>query len=308
MSLPPEPDSGPALRTRHLVIAGMPRAGTTYLYHALAVHPSAFVPYRKELRFFSAHYHRGPGWYERFFAGASPDLLRVDASPDYFMDPAAAGRIAAYSPSIRVVIAVRDPAEWAVSLHRHLGTLEWGVPEFNDFLHAAEYPDFGLSRSGPNRPPAFSLQGGFVQRQLAAYREALGARLLLFDFAWFERDPLSVLRALESFLGLDTHFAPSNLPAGRINARTRETRRWFNYLASRDILVNAAGAVLPRKLVLALRLKADRASVARQRTAPSPEDGADLAAARLALAPDTAAVAALFARGPVVLGDGRVLG
>lgn len=299
------PDPTNATRPRHFIIAGMPRAGTTYLYHAFAAHPGAFVPYRKELRYFSTNYHRGPGWYERFFSGAATNLLRVDASPDYFMDPATPARIRAYSPSVRVVLAIRNPADWAVSLHRQLSTIERSVPAFDDFLRAAEYPDFGFSRDRTKPRLGFSIQSGFVRQQMAAFREALGPRLMLFDFASFERDPLDVMRAIESFLGLGAHFAPDNLPGGRINARTRMSNRWLSYIFSRDALVNAAGKVLPRKLLVACRLKVDRASVTQQIAGPSAVDASDFAAAREALTQDIAYVHDLFAESTCVFGDGQ---
>jgi hypothetical protein len=290
---------------RHGIIAGMPRAGTTYLYHAFATHPGAFVPYRKELRFFSSNYHRGTAWYTRFFAGTPADLLRVDASPDYFMDTSAPFRIRDFSPETKVVLGVREPAAWAVSLHRQLRTIEHNVPPFADFLAGAEYPDFAFFRKGRTPKLRFSLQSGFVQRQLRAFCDALGARLLLYDFAWFEHDPLAVMQALESFLGLTPFFSQETLPSGRINARARKSSRWLGYLTSRDTLIDTAGLIVPRRLLIALRMKVDRVSAAGDGPAQSAVDATDLGTARIALTPDLAYIKSLFATCPLVLGDGR---
>lgn len=293
--------------SRHFVIAGMPRAGTTFLYHAFATHPDAFVPYRKELRFFSANHHRGTGWYSRFFSRGAANLLRVDASPDYFMDRAAPARIREFSSDIKVVLAVRDPARWAVSLHRQLATFERVVPAFRDFLVEAEYPDFVFSWGKRTSKLKFSLQSGFVQSQLAAFRNALGPQLLLYDFAQFERDPVPMMQAIECFLGIRAFFSKDNLPAGRINSRSRKSNHWLSYLTSRDVLINAAGAIIPRKVLVAFRMKMDRTSILGHRpTAFDNIDACDLALARKALATDVRYVNSLFAKSPLVLGNGRI--
>lgn len=294
------PTTGPR---RLFVLAGMPRAGTTYVYHAFAAHPEAFVPYRKELRFFSLNYDRGRNWYARFFSQAAPGLVCIDTSPDYFMDVAALTRLLDFSPEIKVALAVRDPAAWAVSLHRQFGTLESDVPKFREFLMAAKYPDFDFSWWRRKPELRFSLRNGFVQSQLTAFREAFGERLLLYDFALFERDPPTVLRALESFLGMSPFFSTGNLPGGRINARGRGSRRWISYLSSRDILINIAGLLLPRQWLIGWRMKMDQAAP-ESRGKLTAGDTEDLTLAHSVLASDIAFVKSLFSESPLVLGNG----
>ena len=50
-----------------VVVAGMARAGTTFLYHNFMLHPDIYVPARKELAFFSYNYDHGYDWYQSFF-------------------------------------------------------------------------------------------------------------------------------------------------------------------------------------------------------------------------------------------------
>lgn len=289
---------------RLFILAGMPRAGTTYAYHAFASHPEAFVPYRKELRFFSLHYDRGRAWYSRFFSQAPKNRLCVDISPDYFMDVAAPGRILGFSPDVKVALAVRDPADWAVSLHRQFGMLERNVPGFREFLIASKYPGFDFSWRRRQPELRFSLRDGFVQNQLTAFRDALGERLLLYDFALFERDRAAVLRTLESFLGMSPFFSAGNLPGGRINARGRRNIRWMSYLSSRDVLINMAGLLLPRQWLIGWRMKMDKPTPEARGT-PTASDTEDLALAHRVLASDTAFVKSLFSQSPLVLGNGR---
>lgn len=293
-----------AANQKFFVLAGMPRAGTTYIYHALAAHPEAFVPFRKELRYFSFNFDRGEDWYMRFFREASPGALRVDISPDYFMNARAPLRLRDFTGCVKIALGVRDPASWAVSLHRQLNSIQRGVPRFRDFLSAGKYPSFGFLPFDRSKELEFSLRSSFVKEQLAAFRSELGDRLLLYDYSTFERCPLMILRAIESFAGISSFFAEATLPMGRINAGGRKSLRWFNYLSSRDVLINLAGRVIPRRWLVASRMKMDRASATGSAGAKSDEDSRDLEEARDALSADTLYVADLFAGGPLVLGSG----
>ena len=69
------------------IVLGMPRAGTTTLYHWLGQHSQVFTPWRKELANFSRNFGRGERWYRRFYSGIGDGKMGIDASPEYFMDP-----------------------------------------------------------------------------------------------------------------------------------------------------------------------------------------------------------------------------
>jgi len=288
-----------------LIVAGMPRAGTTFVYHVLARHPGIFVPFRKELRYFSQNYRNGRSWYWQFFAAARRDQVCADVSPDYFLYPEAAERLQAFAAPVKIVMIVRAAAEWAVSLHRQVGTIEPRVPSFPDFLHAGFYPHFRFGR-GPDHPDGaarFSLATGFIQAQLESYRERFQRRLLLCDFNLISRDPMPLLKAIESHSGLPPHFSAADLPGAPINAANRRQVTLLNYFLSRDAVVNLAGKLIPHALLRSVRLKMDRASSTRSPAPPDPQYASDLALARDRLAGDQAYIDRLFARSPLVLGD-----
>ena len=284
------------------VLAGMPRAGTTYLYHVLAAHPGFHVTLRKELRYFSHHYAEGADWYARQFSAALPHAVCADLSPDYFMHAGAAERIARYPGQVRVALLIRDPAQWAVSLHRHLRSFEPDVPAFPDFLRQCRYPDF----QWPSRPRLgadIALTGGFVSRRIEEFRQALGGRLLLYDFAAFERDPLGTLRAIESFTGIRQPLSATALPPDRINARSGSERRRLTYWLSREPVSNLLGRLMPAGLALQLRRQWEsKASPPSAR-----DDAADLEFAQESLAADRERIVALFRDSPAMLGDGTPL-
>jgi hypothetical protein len=117
------------------VIAGAPRAGTTWLYHQLSKHPAVYMaPNKGEPRFYAVHESdtlafSGPGddkWlnhfvqdrehYEALYAGAQPGQLRGEASSDYlYRSHVAALRLRDDAPSARIIFVLRDPVLRAYS-------------------------------------------------------------------------------------------------------------------------------------------------------------------------------------------------
>ena len=71
-----------------IVIPGMPRAGTTFLYHNLQKHPSIFLPFRKEIDYFNRIYrHRGINWFHSLFKGIRDGQYAGDISPACWFEP-----------------------------------------------------------------------------------------------------------------------------------------------------------------------------------------------------------------------------
>lgn len=129
--------AGPTGALPNLVIIGAMKCGTTSLHHYLDLHPAIAMSQPKELNFFfgpptagvaggageaswtRGNWHRGPGWYaDRFDAAAT---VRGEASPGYTSPshPEVAGRMAGLVPAARLIYAVRDPVERAVSQYEH---------------------------------------------------------------------------------------------------------------------------------------------------------------------------------------------
>ena len=289
------------------VMAGMPRAGTTYIYQALQAHPGIFLPFRKELSFFTINQARGAAWYRSFFRQARTDQICGDISPDYFLHPAAVSRLRAFSPRTKVILAVRDPAAWAVSFHRHIATFEWRVPTFAAFLHQHPVPDNRLVNLHSRHERAtFAIADALVERTLEEYRHAFGPDLLVYSFDLFRSSPLAVIRAIERFLDLPPTLVEAQLPAGAINSSRRRNSRLLSYLLSREEFITAADHLLPRSLLSATRRKLDCfTSAALQPPPVDPDYQRDLELARTRLATDCRYVETLLARAPIQLGDGR---
>ncbi len=116
------------------VIAGAPRAGTTWLYRNLDRHPDVFLSPNKEPRFYAVDENdrlafAGPGderWlshlvqdresYEALYEGAGAARLRGEASSDYlYRSRTAADRLRREAPAARLIFILRDPAHRAYS-------------------------------------------------------------------------------------------------------------------------------------------------------------------------------------------------
>ncbi|CAN5820733.1 sulfotransferase [soil metagenome] len=107
--------------TRHLLVIGAQRCGTTALQRLLDAHPDIATarPARPEPKvFLSAELAgRGLDWYRStFFAHATAETLLAEKSTSYLEDAAAARRAARMlGPAVAVVVQLRDPVARAVS-------------------------------------------------------------------------------------------------------------------------------------------------------------------------------------------------
>jgi hypothetical protein len=106
--------------TRHLLVVGGQRCGSTYLHDLLDSHPDITMarPARPEPKFFCSpgavergleEYHR------RHFTHRTTEQLLGDKSTSYLEDPEAPGRAAELLGEAHVVAVLRDPVERAVS-------------------------------------------------------------------------------------------------------------------------------------------------------------------------------------------------
>jgi hypothetical protein len=124
-------------KSKHVIMVGMSRAGTTFMYHNLLKHTQLYLPSRKEIGYFAHHNNRGLQWYNSFYSEASPEQYTVDICGVYFTDDAAFERIVEEFPDAKIILAVRDPIEWIYSFYeQYSGNFE--MPAFSDFLDGCE--------------------------------------------------------------------------------------------------------------------------------------------------------------------------
>ncbi|MGH8900785.1 MAG: sulfotransferase family protein [Egibacteraceae bacterium] len=133
-------------------VIGAPKAGTTALHTALAIHPELFMSRVKEPKFFlcdgqppprdggpgDAHSYREWIWrkeeYEALFAHAPSGTLRGESTPFYLSDFAAQERIRQLIPQAKLIAILRNPVDRAYSNWTHM----WsdGLEPIGDFVAA----------------------------------------------------------------------------------------------------------------------------------------------------------------------------
>ena len=214
------------------LVIGTKRGGTTSFYFDLLQHPSVLplfpppMPYvkadaTKGVHYFDSNHFRGDRWYRSYMpTRASRALARSrsgvepvagEASPYYLFHPAAAERAHASYPQARIIALLRDPVDRTYSHwkeRRRSGAEELG---FDDAL-AAEPTRLEGERdrllSDPNYASYAWEQQSYVTqsmygRALKPWVQRFGAsNILVAASEDYYRDPVSVLRAVDEFLGL----------------------------------------------------------------------------------------------------------
>lgn len=281
-----------------LVVAGMSRGGTTYLYHHLPRHPEIFGAARKELCYFGHNHHRGVQWLLEAYAGIGSARVALDVCGLYFFGAEdATRRILDFDPDARCVLVLRDPVEWVESVYEHYSTL-WDTPPLAQFMEGCVW-----RRDG--RDVALSFEGGRVERAVDTFRAAFGANLLICDFRLLERNPVALLRSIEAFLGLPAFFDASHVDETRYNARGSRSAGLVHRLGS---IPGAAwlSSALPRSFTLGLRRALERGAgpvqAERLPRRVTEDERAELVAK---LDADRAWVRAIFDAAPIIDGEER---
>lgn len=279
------------------IVVGMPRGGTTSLYHIVDTHPDCFAPYRKETSYFSYNYAKGADWYRDLFAERPDSAVAFDISPQYFMDLRAIERIKAFAPDAKIILSVRDPVDWIASLYFQINKFEH-KPKFADFVD-------GFTVTGAYETLHCSFADGYVPRAIEAFRSAFGSRLLIFDFEALRKNPLEVLAAIEEFVGVPRYFNEQTYKGVKVNSVTQYNWRWLTWLASREAFITSLDSVLPRSAIRRGRTLVDRWTMPKPGSNQQALSDADLAIAEMRFGPDRDWVRSLFAAAPIQLGDGR---
>ena len=236
------------------IVFGMPRTGTTYLYTALAQHPQIFVPYRKESHYFSVNYCKGPAWFASLYEGLPAGKIAADINPMYFLDEASIERVLDYDPDVKVILGVREPLDFALSLYGNMIAHGLEVPSILEVVRAFDWP------ITPHTSLRFSLADGFIERRVRELQARFKDQLLLYDFSYFDHSPRPVMQAIESLLGVDPYFTEANFEKTRINASGRRNPLLLNRLLANQHVLDVLYAILPRGVIRQARRAYERFS------------------------------------------------
>jgi hypothetical protein len=125
------------MRIPDFFIIGAPRCGTTAWYMYLSAHPRIFMPTVKELHYFASDFphlqkvaSKSDSDYLKIFSDAQEEHLAVgEASPFYMYSSVALKKIQVFNPSARLIVSLRNPANFVESVHQlNLGLLRENEP------------------------------------------------------------------------------------------------------------------------------------------------------------------------------------
>ena len=214
------------------LVIGAPKAGSTALHAALALHPQLHLTAPKEPKFFLTDgrrpprsQHRGPGdahssrewmWradqYQALFDEAPHGTLAGESTPFYLWDTAAHARIRRAAPDVKLIAILRDPIDRAYSNWTHL----WcdGLETEPDFLAACAAES---QRAADGYAPFWRYLGlGRYGEQLQSlYRHFPREQVHVLRYRDLIETPVESMDRIATFLGVRTgeidHIPPSNV-------------------------------------------------------------------------------------------------
>ncbi len=95
----------------NFLVIGAPRAGTTYIFKNIELHPNIFMPNPKEIHFFDRSYDRGISFYEKYFKKANGCAAIGEATPAYLHTGQVASRIKTHLPDAKLIVCLRNPVD-----------------------------------------------------------------------------------------------------------------------------------------------------------------------------------------------------
>jgi len=199
-------------------LIGAPKAGTSALHAALALHPDLFLSRVKEPKYYMCGdspppAYRGPGdahsnqewiWqrerYLSLFDEAPEGSLRGESTPFYLYNRDARRRIAVDRPDAKLIAVLRDPVDRAYSNWMHL----WmdGLEPRGDVVEAISHEQ---KRVDNGWAPFWHYQGlGMYGRQVQdLYDHFPREQVLLLRYRSLVDEPDKVLNRVFDFLGVD---------------------------------------------------------------------------------------------------------
>ena len=200
------------------LIIGAPKAGTSALHTALALHPQVYASPVKEPKYFMCTdapppAYSGPGdqhsqqewvWraedYARLFEPAPSGAVRLESTPFYLYLRSARVRLAEELPDARFVVVVRDPIDRAYSnwMHLYVDGLE---PEA-DFVAACRAEDERV-RAGWAPFWHYRRMGRYGEQLADLFDRVDRERVLVLRYYQLVSAPVETLNRVSRFLGIE---------------------------------------------------------------------------------------------------------
>ena len=201
--------------SRHLLVIGAQRCGTTYLHDVLAAHPRIAMarPDWPEPKVFLSEELAGRGleWYHQaYFAHATDESLLGEKSTSYLEYAEVAERAASILGDPMVLVQLRDPVQRAISHWAFSSDAGLETRPLVDVLTANLEGPLPWDPELTSVSPFAYLERGRYVDYLEPWRSRFGDDLTVLLLEDFVTDPHRV-RDLYAALGVDNGFVPATL-------------------------------------------------------------------------------------------------
>ncbi|MEM8677491.1 MAG: sulfotransferase [Cyanobacteria bacterium P01_G01_bin.67] len=220
-------------------IVGQPKSGTTALHGFLQQHPEIFMSSIKEPHFFCSDFHlesdqhhgkrlffdfREESPYLQLFARAKTELAAGEATVNYLYSRVAAEKIHNFNPDAKIIILLREPAQYLYSLHSHYAKFtEESELDFATALALEAERQQGKHPSPRVMAPSFLFYSERVKyyQQVKRYYDRFPTeQIKVIIYEEFKADNEGIYREILEFLGVDNSFTP-NYAAVNVNKEVK---------------------------------------------------------------------------------------
>jgi hypothetical protein len=211
----------------NLLLVGQPKSGTTALHQFLGQHPQVFMSGIKEPHFFCQDFHqesdlyygsrrffdfREEAKYLELFATAKEEVILGESSTNYLYSQVAAENIHQFNPKAKIIIILREPADFLYSLHSHyVKFTEENEADFEEALAKEPLRRQGKFTSSRVTSPSYlyySDRVGYYQQVKRYYDIFDSSQIKVVLFEEFRAENEMVYREILEFLGVDCDFVP----------------------------------------------------------------------------------------------------
>jgi hypothetical protein len=230
-------------------LVGMPRAATTFLYHNLNSHSEFFIPFRRKSNYFSLHYGKGNDWFLSHFKNAPATSIAIDTETLSFINNGlnSPQLIKEFNENAKIILCVREPGAWVVSLYDQIATFDNRISNFEDFLAG----NYTLVEDGIETK--FQMNNGDIYARIKEFEDLFPNSILVLKFRDVTESPLESLRRIEQFLGVSSFYSAENVITKKINSGRRKYNKLLNKALRNEYVIAAIHYLLPRKAVLVIR-------------------------------------------------------
>ncbi|CAL1273751.1 unnamed protein product [Larinioides sclopetarius] len=197
-------NGGTQKRLPQALIIGVKKCGTRALLEFLRLHPDIRAT-GPETHFFDRFYDRGLEWYRQQMPQSLESQITMEKTPSYFITREVPHRLYRMSPTVKLIVVVRDPVTRAISDYTQTASKRSNGPSFDQMT-------FRNSTSGLVDTSWSAIRIGVYSRFLEWWTRHFQMEQIHFVSGEnLIRDPAGEMARVQDFLGLkrvitDKHF------------------------------------------------------------------------------------------------------